>query len=187
MKFLRLWQLLREPTVRFASSPISLHNAGYITTSPISASNALYGFSSSFSPFCSHYTQNPRKSQSTLRGQIFINYYPKKQGWGIGAVLLFDIALIQLRITLRHAQIGMRHQMLQAKHISAVFQKERCETVPQLIGCDFNPALLTVFQKGFIQMVYLQLFAFIVGKKPIVLRLRLDFLKVCNQANRCRT
>ena len=46
---------------------------------------------------------------------------------------------------------------------------------------------LAVFQKGFIQMVYLQLFAFIVGKKPIVLRLRLDFLKVCNQANRCRT
>ena len=102
-------------------------------------------------------------------------------------MLLFDIALIQLRITLRHAQIGMRHQMLQAEHVSAIFQKERCETVPQLIGCDFNPALLTVFQKGFIQMVYLQLFAFIVGKKPIVLRLRLDFLEVCNQANRCRT
>ncbi len=102
-------------------------------------------------------------------------------------MLLFDIALIQLRITLRHAQIGMRHQMLQVKHISAVFQKERCKAVSELIGCDFNPALLTVFQKGFIQMVYLQLFAFIVGKKPIVLRLRLDFLKVCNQANRCRT
>jgi len=129
----------------------------------------------------------PARVNLLLQGQIFINYYPKKQGWGIGAVLLFDIALIQLRITLRHAQIGMRHQMLQAKHISAVFQKERCKAVSELIGCDFNPALLTVFQKGFIQMVYLQLFAFIVGKKPIVLRLRLDFLKVCNQANRCRT
>lgn len=102
-------------------------------------------------------------------------------------MLLFDIALIQLRITLRHAQIGMRHQMLQAKHISAVFQKERCKAVSELIGRDLFPALFAVFQKCLIQMVYLQLFAFIVGKKPIVLRLRLDFLKVCNQATRCRT
>ena len=68
-------------------------------------------------------------------------------------MLLFKIALIQLCIALRHAQIGMRHQMLQAEHISAVLHKERCETMPQLLGRNFYPVLLTVFQKRFIQMV----------------------------------
>ena len=89
----------------------------------------------------------------------------QKQGWGIGAMLLFKIALIQLCITLRHAQIGMRHQMLQAEHISAVFQKERCKAVSELIGRDLFPALFAVFQKCLIQMVYLDFQNFSRNKK----------------------
>ncbi len=82
-------------------------------------------------------------------------------------MLLFDIvssSLYNVFSVMRRSECAIKCCKLNIPF--AVFKKERCKAVSELIGRDLFPRSFAVFQKYLIQMVYLQLFAFIVGKKP---------------------